>query len=288
LYYDIEVTDEVTWSHTPMEYFARIGDLPMCRFLLSEGAATTSEYEYWFPMLAAARGGHLNVCKWLCQFDAREDMHAINSFGHTPLVWVCRRDSILKQSAPHRNASGYFEIGKWLILEGALSNQSGHVARLRLRRDFAPRSNMNAKDYDPRPAYLNWADGVLADHQGFVTFLNGVCTRSLFYSESALQSLFSERLGNASAASITIECLPEDKRLRVWKELIISPLQSLAGNTGVLKSIADYAGVARGRDLRIIRGLAKELRLFIEEVPGLPQFLDDEIDDSENDDDGDY
>ena len=44
----------------------------------------------------------------------------------------------------------------------------------------------------------------------------------------------------------------------------------------------------RGRDLRIIRGLARELRLFIEEVPGLPHFLGDEMDDSENDDDGDY
>ena len=62
----------------------------------------------------------------------------------------------------------------------------------------------------------------------------------------------------------------------------------VAGNTGILKSIADYVGVMRGRELRIIRGLARELSLFIEEVPGLPHFLDDEIDGSENDDDGDY
>ena len=154
--------------------------------------------------------------------------------------------------------------------------------------DFEPRADLHPVDFDPRPAYLNWADGALADHRGFVTFLNGVCTRSPSYSEDALQSLLSERLRSASAASITIECMPDDKRLRVWKELIISPLQSLAGNTGVLKSIADYVGVMRGRDLRTVRGLARELRLFIEEVPGLPHFLDDEMDDSENDDDGDY
>ena len=127
--YDIEVTDSVTWSHTPMEYFCRVGDLPMCRFLLSKGVATTGgredddEYEYWFPMLAAARGGHLDVCKWLCQFGARADLGGVNELGQTPLMWVCRRDSTHKSSAPYRNASGYFEVGKWLILEGAISDK---------------------------------------------------------------------------------------------------------------------------------------------------------------------
>ena len=58
--YDVEVTDSITWIQTPMEYFCRVGDLPMCRYLLSKGVATTGgredddEYEYWFPMLAAA------------------------------------------------------------------------------------------------------------------------------------------------------------------------------------------------------------------------------------------
>ena len=276
----------------------------MCRYLLSKGVATTggepegrgdvdgNQYtdEYWFPMLAAARGGHLEVCKWLDEFGAHEDLGSINEYGQSPLMWVCRRDSKANHSVPHINASGYFEVGKWLILKGAVSDEeSGHVIRRLLRRDFEPRADLHPVDADPRPAYLNWADGVLADHEGFVTFLNGVCTRIPSYSDEALQNLFAERLGNASAASITIECMPQDKRLRVWKELSISPLQSLAGKMGVLKSIADYVRVARGRDLRIIRGLAKELRLFIEEVPGLPHSLNFQMDDdAEEDDDGDY
>ena len=71
----------------PITYFCRVGDLKMCRYLLSKGASTTatSTCGWWFPMYTAALGGHLDVCKWLYAHGAKEDMGRRNTSGYTPL-----------------------------------------------------------------------------------------------------------------------------------------------------------------------------------------------------------
>ena len=71
---------------SPMSYFGRLGDLKMCRYLLSKGASTSeaSEHQFngtrcwWFPMYAASNGGQLEVCKWLYNNGAEGDIKKTN------------------------------------------------------------------------------------------------------------------------------------------------------------------------------------------------------------------
>ena len=41
----------------------------------------------------------------------------------------------------------------------------------------------------------------------------------------------------------------------------------LGGKIGILELIADYVGIARGRDLRVLRSLIGPLTKYLEEVP---------------------
>merc|ERR1719491_1732520 len=54
-------------NYTPMIYCIWQGNLPACKLLLSMGSdcTTTSNGGGFFPMMAAADIGHLNICKWL-------------------------------------------------------------------------------------------------------------------------------------------------------------------------------------------------------------------------------
>ena len=67
-------------SHTyhaikPMGYFAKVGDLPMMRWLYVNGADTRDEDIDWnFPMYRATIRGDLGVCKWLFQHGAAKDV----------------------------------------------------------------------------------------------------------------------------------------------------------------------------------------------------------------------
>ena len=62
-------------------------------------------------------------------------------------------------------------------------------------------------------------------------------------------------------------------QLKVWGELFDSPILGLSGETGLLRLIANFAGVVRieGRELKIARALEHELRIFLQAEP----FYDD-------------
>ena len=50
-------------------------------------------------------------------------------------------------------------------------------------------------------------------------------------------------------------------------ELLLAPALYIGGTIGILELIADYAGVVRGRDLRILRSLVDPLSEYLKEVP---------------------
>ena len=263
------------WTATPMAHFCRAGDLPMCRYLLSRGASTTKggfdDDDEWFPMMAAARGGQLDVCKWLYSCGAASDVsrHFLMRDGDSlaPLWYATR-------SGDKR----YFEVGKWLILKGALHGSEGNsnegemvIDSNSMVSDMEPRlesrvyAQVPNKQADTRSMYLNWAEKAIIDHKNFFTFLCGASLKAAQYSEELLRVFIAKNLRSAAVANILFEDMPEEKKHRVWNELFVLPL--LDGNIGVFQLIADFVGVLRGRELKTVRSLAVNLREFMDDIP---------------------
>ena len=251
----------------PMAYFCRIGDLKMCRYLLSKGASTTATNAsgWWFPMYTAALGSHLDVCEWLYDHGAEEDVCRQNFHYYTPLYRSFYGAARSRSQACCR----------WLILKGVLSldDKPGVVCPRLMRRDIAPR-RVAAIVYDARPQLLEWAQQSVQTHSGFVTFLLGTLPAPAF-TRAALHSLLAERLQSKDAAEIFICNTPEDQCRLAWEKIaktrFCSPAIALGEKTGILELIADYVGVVRGRDLRILRSLVDPLSDYLEEVPFRPE-----------------
>ncbi|OEU17873.1 hypothetical protein FRACYDRAFT_238301 [Fragilariopsis cylindrus CCMP1102] len=208
---------------TPMTNFVIKGDLKMCRYLFVNGAKCTrptlARYKN-FPLLMAAKEGHIDICKWLYMHGAKEDIQKLDLMGDgTPL-----RSTILTQRCFYAYTREYvkkkFSVSQWLILNGALCcqdyNDSGQIDEVVLKRDLS---------IDSRPMFLSWAQDELKIRNNFLFFLYGTSTN-----QHKQQHLFFN--GNKS---------------------------------GIMENIADYVGIVRGRDLRIIRQLASILSTLIQE-----------------------
>ena len=108
---------------TPMIYFAREGDLKMCRYLVSRGASATkaSSCGRWFPMFAAVIGRHFDVCKFLYANGAKSDIRreSFEYYRWTPLTYA----------AAHENDA----FVRWLVLEGALCDNASSETIEKLR-----------------------------------------------------------------------------------------------------------------------------------------------------------
>ena len=254
----------------PMSHFCLEGDLRMCRYLLSKDASTSTK-GWYFPMMTAAMGGKLDVCKWLYDHGADDDTRRLvpGADGDaSALFYACRS-----------SGEDHINVGKWLILKGALSgagSTSESVDRKIMRDAFKPLHDSKyyvvgkvpaAKDI--RPVYLSWAHDIASAHESYFTFLCGVSVAPPSFSEGLLLTHISKKLQNAKAASSIVASMSRETQLKVWGELIDSSIRRLLGETGLLRLIADFAGVVRmeGRELRIIRALEHELRLFIEAAP---------------------
>ena len=248
------------FSMGPMAYFCSIGDLEMCRYLLSKGASTTATGTdgTLFPMFAAANGGHLDVCKWLYVHGAEEDIGRRND-DYTPLGFA-----------------GSQACCRWFVLKGVLSlgDKPGFVCPKLMRQDFRPRPSTDYDPrtprtyYDPRPELLEWAKQSVQTQSGFMTFLLGTLPAPAF-TRAALQSLLAERLRSQDAAEIFIRNTPEDQCRLAWQKLFQkarfgSPVICFGGTNGILELISDYVGVVRGRDLRILRSLIDPLSAYLE------------------------
>ena len=254
------------FSMGPMAYFCSIGDLEMCRYLLSKGASTTAISRNidhgnfaQHPMYAAARGGHLDVCKWLYKHGAEEDIGGRNTMGYTPLGCTTSQACC-----------------RWFILKGVLSldDKPGIVdpERMRQRYGIAPRVR-NGVIHDVRPQLLEWAQQSVQTHSSFMTFLMGTLPAAVpTFSCAALRSLLVERLLSKDAAEMVMKNTPNNEYERLWSSLRskiikrVTPVCYLEEKIGILELIADYAGVVRGRDLRILRSLVGPLSKYLEEV----------------------
>ena len=264
----------------PMAYFCGIGDLKMCRYLLSKGASTTatSTCGWWFPMYSAALGGHLDACKWLYDHGAEGDIIKTNG----------RNGDIYSHFSPLGCAVGQWSVdrkntSRWFILKGVLSpdDKPGVVCPILMRRDIHPRrhddeiehhDDEEASDdviYDERPRLLEWAKQSVQTHSSFMTFIMGTLPAPAF-TQDALQSLLAERLQSQDAAETLMKIAPENQYECLWSKIIrarTTPVLRLGGKIGILVLIADYVGVVRGRDLRILRSLVGPLSKYLEEEP---------------------
>ena len=77
------------YGWTPMIRFCCLGDLALCRYLAFRGAdchKTDSSKYTWFPMYAAAKNGHGEICNWLYHDGgAKDDIRKQVSPGYSPL-----------------------------------------------------------------------------------------------------------------------------------------------------------------------------------------------------------
>ena len=241
----------------PMTYFCLIGDLKMCRYLLSKGASTTatSTCGWWFPMYAAAFMGPLDVCKWLYDHGAKEDVGRRNSSDYSPLGCATSQACC-----------------RWFILKGVLSldDKPGVVDPELMRRDIRPKAEADDIIYDERPQLLEWAKQSVQTHSGFMTFLLGTLPAPTF-TQAALTSLLTERLQTRDAAEMVMADTPAHRYECLWSKITkrtTTPVCYLGGEKiGILELIADYAGVVRGRDLRILRSLINPLSEYLKEIP---------------------
>ena len=162
----IDELDEDTLDNnavTPMRYFARIGDLPMMRWLYVNGADTRDEdVGYWFPMLAAADygAGHIEVCKWLFDHGAVKDVKRRTRWNESPL-------SVSFAFSSHR------DLSRWLILNGALckDNESGDLDVETAWQDL--RVSRLGRYVRERKALLDWANDLHGARTSFLLFLSG-------------------------------------------------------------------------------------------------------------------
>ena len=141
---------------TPMIYFAKIGDVKMCRYLISRGASTTKVVNgtFYFPMYMAAAHDHIDVCKLLYENGAQNDICKKTGYNLTPfcIASIC----------------GYNQVVRWLVLNGALcadnNSEDVEVGRIILHNEGVVNSCN---------ALVEWAAEVIQSHFALITFLGG-------------------------------------------------------------------------------------------------------------------
>lgn len=218
-------TPGTTVLYTPMAHFCAKGDLGMCRYLYYARRVDCTE-----------RSG----------FSGTFPMHEAAYNGHLDLCkWMYKHGGaredirgtlgsgtsllrvLLEKPQDERNE----ETWKWFIMKGALWGENDDSGRLdEIMRREIPVSTFLARDI--RPHLLEWVQNKIQIHNNYLRgFLGGVALCNRMLSQN------------------------------------LSPLQVLSGkaDTGIKALIADYAGVLRGRELRMFRHFADHLSAFIQE-----------------------
>ena len=211
------------YEMSPMGHFCWKRDLPMVRWLYVNGADTRDEnVGLFFPMYMAVLHGCTEVCEWLWDHGAAQDVKRMTRSpigSYRPLhETFCRPE--------------YRNISRWLILRGAMCKdfQSGELDIDVMKKDL--NGNMHSghsttrRLIEERGLLLEWANDLHQARTSFLLFLSGALSRP-------------------KHAYSTRRCT--------------SPLRNLGGKAGVLQSIGDYVGILRGREARIIRQLVELL-----------------------------
>ena len=75
-------------GHSTGSLFFGKGNLLIVRllYMIGDNCTKLSKDNYWFPMLAAADGDRLDICKWLFEYggDAKYHFNKETNFGITP------------------------------------------------------------------------------------------------------------------------------------------------------------------------------------------------------------
>ena len=190
---------------TPIIYFARQGDLKMCRYLVSRGPSTTKTSDdestchrkhFWCPMYAAASPGRLDVCKFLYANGAQGDIRRINRAGWSPFIAAL--------------IDSHHELIRWLVLHGALCADERSdvidVERLKLKGGFVKSQNT----HQSCGKLLEWAKERTRNHSSLLMFLRGTLPPS--DSNPGHSCILQNLSGHAGvrkqiAAFVRIECL---------------------------------------------------------------------------------
>ena len=224
----------------------------MMRWLYINGSDTRDEdVEHWFPMYAAAaRKGNLEVCKWLYDHGAANNIKRRSQENDTSPL------SVIFDESEKR------DVSRWLILRGALCKNDGSGS---LDLDLVEKDlNSERGCILERRLLLEWANEHQRIREAFLVFLMSTLSRPAAYSPSSLRELLVRRLRSERGAKRILDTFPSDQHHQLWDDLIADkylscPSSSLCGSSGVLETIGDFVGVVRGREARIIRQLTEIL-----------------------------
>ena len=248
---------------TPLIFFAREGNLTMCRYLSARGAdcrkvtagnRSMQALGRVSPMLAAASKGNIDVCDWLFRYGgAKDDLRRTpNSPGASPVHAMLNYEWISDENR--------FAIIPWMIRHGAFAraDDSGGIDDTTMRNDLYPKRRCWM--FDKRLNILVWARMFVAAHDTFRLFLKG----------TILSSRSIRRHNNYYGT--------RSKYVKVSQ----SPVAFLRGTSGILELIAAYAGTPKANDVRTVRQLIDLLSTFIDDTPF------DDAEEEEEDDEFDY
>jgi len=252
-------------GYSPMLLACQNGKLDVAKWLYNMGAAEdirTKNHNGVTPMLSACTQCHLSVSKWLFQVGAAEDIRTQDKAGNTPMLIVCSKglldiaswlfevgaaEDIRVESKygdfPLLSAfiRGHLGVAKWLILQGSASNDEGCV-------DAAMTMLLARRNSKLCAQLLLDFQMLIREHSNFVTVL--IATR---FSESGM-------LQNCAASAAEVQ----SNAYRPVKAQGGRALSVLRGHEGgILRLVADFAGLVRGRQLRNARGAAAILRGYV-------------------------
>ena len=228
---DISKAD--TDGATPMHNSCGGGHLLICQWLFEVGAARdTSRVDSSgaIPMHSACSGGLLSVCQWLFKVGAAEDTSRVDNNGATPMHLACRY--------------GYLSICQWLLEVGA----AGTINRA----DNGGDTPLFGALFMNHLSVCQWL------------FLNGANieidgTKTRFYCSNNTRTALlpgllkwaREKIAVSVAfmRTILVGALSPSKSWRLWKLGIFDDLT----NANFKKTIADFAGVPYGKELRNVR-----------------------------------
>jgi len=263
----------------PMTYFCRIGDLKMCRYLLSKGALATQTWDddddddsdddddanyIMSPMSSAASGGHVSICKWLCEHGGRGDIRKVNRNWFSPMHYAVDYKST--PFAYSESNQRQRETYRWFIMNEALCPNDNGIVDVGLIRD----AFWSKEARDEGPHVLEWAEDAVRTYDGFMTFLMGTHRREVPpFSNDGFEKLLKGKMRASDSVSAIMKHLPEDQQLLIWnkEQELDCVLNYLSGHPGIRQTIADMVGVVRGRELRIMRNLEVMMRSFLEAEP---------------------
>jgi len=129
------------------------GELNVCKWLYDNGAAediTKANNRGFTPMHRACLGGHLSVCQWLFEVGAAGDITKTTDDGSTPMHRAC--------------VGGHLSVCQWLVLNSALNDPTSEQVDEAIVQEAASWMFGNT-----RPKLLSWARDMIDNHD---TFLN--------------------------------------------------------------------------------------------------------------------